>query len=168
MKLQELLPARWTGTRAPARREEEAHFLSLHREMNRLFDDFFRGFDLAFPGTFGRDPLEAVSPRVDVSETETDVHVSAELPGIEEKDIEVTLAQGVLTIRGEKKIEREEKDKNYHRVERSFGTFQRSVPLPAEVDQDKAEAVFKKGVLHITLPKAPGPNRKKISVKSGD
>ena len=168
MKLRELLPARWTGGRTLAHREEDAPLLSLHREMNRLFDGIFRDFDLTFPGTWGRETTEAVSPRVDVSETETEVHVAAELPGIEEKDIEVTVAEGVLTIRGEKKVEMEEKDNNYHRVERSYGTFHRLVSLPAEVDRDKAEAVFKKGVLHVTLPKAPGPNRTKISVKSGD
>ena len=86
---------------------------------------------------------------------------------MEEKDIEVSLHDGSLTIRGERKSEKEEKEKNYHRIERSHGSFQRTVALPAEVDDSKAEAVFKKGVLEVKLPKTnPSANRKKIEVKS--
>jgi HSP20 family protein len=96
-------------------------------------------------------------PRVDVSESENEYEVTAELPGIDEKDVELTLADNVLTIRGEKKVEREEKDKdkNYYMSERSFGSFRRAVPLPAEVDEDRVEANFKNGVLTVHLPKSP-------------
>lgn len=163
MKFRELLPTR-RSSQVPARREEEAPVLALHSEMNRLFDEFFRDFDVGWStARRGEGPL----PRVDVSETDNEVRVEAELPGVEEKDIEVSLHDGSLTIRGERKSEKEEKEKNYHRIERSHGSFQRTVALPAEVDDSKAEAVFKKGVLEVKLPKSnPSANRKKIEVKS--
>jgi HSP20 family protein len=149
----------------PVRREEEVPFAALQRGVNRLFDEFFSDFDADWPMMWGHNGHQ--SPRVDVSETETEVRVEAELPGVEEKDVEVSLHDGSLTIRGERKFEKEQKEKNYHRVERSYGTFQRTVPLPSEVDDSKAEAVFKQGVLEIKLPKThPSAGRKKIEVKS--
>ena len=94
-------------------------------------------------------------PRVDVSETDMEVKVSAELPGMDEKDISVELQDDVLTLRGEKKSEQEEKGKNWFRREQSWGSFQRSIELPAGVDAGKAKAQFKKGVLVFTAPKRP-------------
>lgn len=142
-------------------------FEALHREMDRLFDDVTRGWGLT-PLRF-QEPARwtELTPRVDVAETENEIKVTAELPGMEEKDIELTLAGDALTLKGEKKAESEEKGKNYHRVERSFGSFQRVIPLPAEVDPAKAQAAFKKGVLTVTLAKTPAAKAqsKRIEVK---
>jgi len=166
MKLKDLIPARWSGPHSLAHRDDDSPFVSLQREMNRVFDDFFKGFAVS-PALSGG-LMGSEVPKVDVSETEKEVHVSADLPGIDEKDVDVSLANGVLTIKGEKKVEKEEKDKNYHRVERSYGSFQRAIPLPCEVDEDKAEASFKQGVLTIKLPKTKEAQHcKKIAVKSG-
>ena len=151
----------------PVRREEEQSMLSLQRDMNQLFDDFFNGFSLMPWRGFGESPL-AFSPQIDVVEDEKAIQVSAELPGMDERDIDVSISQGVLVIKGEKRKEKETRDKNYFRVERSFGTFRRSIPLPAEVDEGKVEAAFKKGVLTITLPKiAAEKDRKRITIKAG-
>lgn len=167
MKISDMLPARWNRQRSMATNEEQSPFLALHKEMNRLFDDFLDGFGTVSPsgnGMFGNGV-----PSVDVSETETEVHVEAELPGVDEKDLDLTLSAGVLYLRGEKKFEKEEKQKNFLRVERSYGTFQRAIPLPAEIDESKVDAVFRKGVLHVTLSKTKASQpHKKISVKTSD
>ena len=141
------------GTQMEVRREWEHPFGSFQREMNRLFDNFFGGFNLSSWAPFERGVGQTFTPRVDVSETDKEITVSAELPGMEEKDIDVSLTRDALTIKGEKKEEKEEKGKDYYRMERSYGSFSRSIPLPVEVDTDKVEATFKKGVLEITLPK---------------
>ena len=104
-------------------------------------------------------------PRLDVSETEREVKVTAELPGMDEKDVTVTLEGDVLTLRGEKKADAEEKGKNFHRVERTYGSFQRVVTLPVEVDATKVAAGFKKGVLTVTLAKSPAAQTRKIEIK---
>jgi HSP20 family protein len=135
--------------------------------MNRLFDEFSRGWGLA-PFREFSDQWDAFSPRVDVVEGDKEITVSAELPGMDEKEIDLSLSHGVLTISGEKWEEKEDKGRNYYRMERSYGSFQRSVPLPSEVDEYKAKATFKKGVLTITLPKmAEARDRKRIPVKTG-
>jgi HSP20 family protein len=167
MSVTDLIPWRREGKRVPVRREEERSLLSFQDEMNRLFDQFFGGWGLA-PFREFPEQWDAFSPRVDVVEGDKEVTVSAELPGMDEKEIDVSLSHGVLTISGEKREEKEDKGKNYYRMERSYGSFQRSVPLPSEVDEDKAEATFKKGVLTITLPKAAAARAsKRISIKSG-
>jgi HSP20 family protein len=107
-------------------------------------------------------------PKVDVAETSDEIRVTAELPGMKEDDVEVTLSDGGLVIQGEKRIEKEEKEKNYYRVERSYGKFHRSIPLPGKVDDKNVNASFQNGVLTITLPKAapsPGASTKKIPVR---
>ena len=120
--------------------------------MNRLFDDAFRGFDVA-PFGYGRLFDQAMGwPHIEVSETDKEVNVNAELPGLEEKDVEVELAKGVLAIRGEKKAEAEDKERLFS--ERYYGRFERRIPVN-EVDQDKVAASFKNGVLTVTLPKSP-------------
>jgi HSP20 family protein len=110
-----------------------------------------------------------LSPKVDVAETKDAIEVTAELPGVDEKDLEVTLADGVLTVRGEKKTARDEqdKDKNWHVVERSYGSFSRAIPLPFDPDPAKVEAKFDKRVLHIHLPKPAEVAKKqqKIEIK---
>lgn len=142
-------------------------FEALHREMDRLFDDVTRGWGLTplrFPEPRRWTDL---TPRVDVAETEKEITVTAELPGLEEKDIEVTLEGDTLSLKGEKKAETEEKGKNFHRMERSYGTFQRMIPLPVDVDPAKVQAAFKKGILTVTLAKIPAAQTrtKKIEVK---
>jgi HSP20 family protein len=134
-------------------RQTEADPLrSFQRDVNRLFDDFLQGFPLAMrPG--GMDLADGFMPRVDVSETEKEVRVSAELPGMDEKEITVELADASLTIRGEKKAEKEEKGKNWHAREQSFGSFLRVVPLPCSTQGDRATAKYRKGILTVVLPK---------------
>ena len=151
-------------------------FESLRREVDRLFEDFdgglwrspFRGsfFDVA-PFRRGEAVFGAV-PAVDVSETDKAYEITAELPGIDEKNVEVKLANGLLTIKGEKQDEKEEKKKDYYMRERSFGSFERTFQVPDGVDSDKIDASFKKGVLTVTLPKSAEAQKaeKKIAVKA--
>lgn len=142
-------------------------FLSLHREMNRLFDDALRG-PAGIPGQGGSAQTQALTPHVDVSETEREVRIVAELPGVTDKDVEVTLNDDVLTIRGEKKFERNEEKENYHVVERSFGSFQRSLRLPFVIEADQIKASFDHGVLTITVPKGREQERtRRIQIGTG-
>lgn len=134
----------------------------LRRDMDRFWEDFFGA------GRRGLRPLEMeFAPPVDVSETADKVVVKAEVPGMEAKDINISVSGDVLTIKGEKKSEKEEKDENYHMVERSYGTFSRSLALPATVNVDEIEAKYDKGVLTITAPKKAEAKPKAIEVKSG-
>ncbi len=144
----------WRGERG-----EEHPLEAFHREFDRLFDDFWRGFDRPGfePSAFGRldRGFGAMTPRIDLSEEDNRYLVSVELPGMDEKDVEVVLADNVLTVKGEKKAEKDESDKGFAYRERSYGAFQRSIPLGAEVAADKVEARFDKGVLTVELPKTP-------------
>jgi HSP20 family protein len=119
--------------------------------MNRLFEDVFAGFDLS-PFSMDRWNGTTSWPRIEISESEKEVLVTAELPGLEEKDIQVELENGVLAIRGEKKTETEDKDCLFS--ERYYGRFARRIPLN-DIDQDKIDASFKNGLLNVTLPKSP-------------
>ncbi len=153
MNMRDLIPwGRNAQTTPSPYREEADPFLTLHREMNRLFDDVFRGFDITPSGSFGGTGRMAGWPSVEVSETDKDVCISAELPGLEEKDVEVLMGDGVLTIRGEKKSEVEDKERAFS--ERYYGRFERRIPLAWDVEDDKVEASFKNGVLTVTVPKA--------------
>ena len=131
-------------------------FGSLFREVQKTFEDFSQR------GPFAQFRSDMTSPKVDIAESKDAIEVTAELPGVDEKDLDVTLANEVLTIRGEKRTERDEedKDKNWHVVDRSFGSFTRAIPLPFDPDATKVEARFDKGVLRIRLPK-PGEVAKK-------
>jgi HSP20 family protein len=152
-----LIPWKRKDGQALARREDNP-ILALHRQVDSLFDDFFRDFERAFrlPARGeGWGDGSVVAPSVDLAETDNEYVVTAEVPGLQEKDVEVILDNDVLTLRGEKRAEREEKKKNYHLTERSYGQFQRVIPLPHGVDREKAAASFKSGVLTITLPKTP-------------
>jgi HSP20 family protein len=144
----------------PWKRRAEGVF-PLRRQIDRLFEDFLGGepFDLQL-GNGGLD----VS--LDVAETPEAVIVKAEVPGIDPKEIEISVNQNTLTLRGERKEEKEEKGKTWHRVERSYGAFARSVLLPAAVEGDRAEAETKNGVLTVTLPKTKAAIPKKIEVKT--
>jgi HSP20 family protein len=130
-------------------------FLSLHREMNRLFDDVLRGTGLpAATGNQGQGRVgNFVNASMNVSETENEIRITAELPGVTEQDIDVSLDDDVLTIRGEKKFERTDDKENFHFVERSYGTFQRSLRLPFPVAPEQVQARFENGVLTVTLTK---------------
>lgn len=151
------------------RRQEEDNLLGLRTQMNRLFDDFFeRPFGLSpFIGESGL--MGDFAPRLDISETEKEITISAELPGLEPEDINITLDRNTLTISGEKRAEKEEKGKRFYRVERSYGSFHRSIPLPNEVDESKIDAAFKRGVLKVKLPKtqAAQEQSKHITIKTG-
>ena len=152
-------------------------FESLRREVERLFDDFGRGLGWSpfrssmsrLEPYWGREVAWASAPVVDVAEREKDYEITAELPGMEEKDIQVSVSDDVLTIKGEKKEEKEEKKKDYYLRERRFGSFQRAFQVPEGVDTDKIAASFKKGLLTITLPKSAEAQKaaKKIEVKAG-
>ncbi|MBK8574787.1 MAG: Hsp20/alpha crystallin family protein [Elusimicrobia bacterium] len=135
------------------------------REVDRLFDDVGRGWTLAPLRVFEQRTKGEVVPRLDMSETEQEIKVTAELPGMDEKDVTVTLEGDLLTLKGEKKAETEEKGKNFHRLERTYGSFQRVITLPSEVDATKVTAGFKKGVLTVTLAKSPTAQTRKIEVK---
>jgi len=152
MAIRDLIP--WSGGRdlTVRRGEENNPFLALHRQVNRLFDDAFRGFDLS---PFSNDrwfDRAAGWPTIEVSETDKDVKVTAELPGLDEKDVQLELANGVLSIKGEKRTETEDKDRLFS--ERYYGRFERRIPVD-DVDQDKVSAAFKNGVLTVTMPKLP-------------
>ncbi len=156
-----LLPSKWLNKRndVTVRREEDRdHSMhSLQNEMNDLFEDFFRAWEASLVGggmrqSFSR-PLSAVAPRIDVQETEKELLISAELPGLAEKDIDVSLSRDTLTISGEKRQESEKNIKGWHHMERSYGTFTRSILLPREIDPDSCNATFKNGVLTVSLAK---------------
>jgi HSP20 family protein len=132
------------------------------QEMDELFQRFF-GPEHDAGGT-----ALAWSPRVDVEETEKEFVVKADLPGVDPKDVEISLADGALVLKGEKKEAKEEKKKNYHRVERFIGQFYREIPLPAGADADKVAATSAKGVITVTVPKKPDAQPKKIAVKAAD
>lgn len=146
-----------------------APFESLRREMDRLFDDFHPGLPRIRPGQVWPKAAWDVVPAVDVSEKDGAYEVTAELPGMAEKDIEVKLADGMLTIKGEKKEEKEEKEKDYYLSERRYGSFQRSFQVPEGIDTGRISANFAKGVLTVTLPKSAEAKQKekKIEVKAG-
>ena len=132
----------------------------MRREMDRLWDSFFEGRPSR--------KVEGVGewlPSLDVSETKNDVVVKAELPGMDPKEIDISLADGILSIKGEKKQEKEEKEENYHLIERSYGSFVRSVRLPREVQSDKINASYKNGILKVTLPKSEEAKKKEIKIK---
>src|SRR5213592_5260735 len=151
-----IVPSRKSEERSLAQRSGDP-FSYLRNQINRVFDDFWGESWLA-----PRESFAGFWPQVDVTETDKEVKVCAEIPGVDAKDIDVSVENGTLTIKGEKKYEQEEKEKGQYRMERSYGSFERAIELPAEVDESKAKAEFKKGVLRLTLPKRPGaPSRRK-------
>lgn len=166
MVMKNLVPSIWNKGMVRGRREEDSPFFSLQREMNRMFDDVLRGWDESpFGITTGKGFFQ---PSIDVKENDKEITIKAELPGMEEKDIEVLLTDDTLTIKGEKKEEKEEQGKSYYFMERSYGSFHRVIPLPHGVDQKKVDAQYKKGVLSITLQKMEEAKSsgKKIAIKS--
>ncbi len=133
---------------------------NVQREINRLFDGFLQG------GTKDEDfGLSLWTPAVDIAEQDNDYVVKVELPGMSKDDVKITLESNILTIRGEKKQEKDLKEENYHRIERSYGSFQRSFTLPTTVKSDKIDASYRDGILSITLPKMEEAKPKQIEVK---
>jgi HSP20 family protein len=140
-------------------------FAAMRDEMDRMFERVESGLP-RWPALFRREG-DIMVPELDVRESTNTITVEAELPGVEEKDVSVTLANGVLTIKGEKKSEKEERSDNYYLAERSFGSFERSIRLPDTVDEAKVEAKFDKGVLKVTAAKRPEAVKaeRKIEIK---
>ncbi len=136
----------------------------MRTEMDDMFERFF-GLPAEVKSN-GEGTMWA--PRVDISETDKAYLVKADLPGVDPKDVEVNVRDGILTVRGEKKEQKEEKHKNYHRIERFVGQFFRSIPLPSGVDEENVQATTAKGVLTVTIPKKPEAQPKKIAVKPQD
>lgn len=155
MAMRDLIPWGRQETRAPTlfRDENRDPVWSLRREMDRLFDDTFRTLGLTAPG-FAR---QMSWPSLEVNETDNEVRVTAEVPGLSENDIELTVDDGVLTLRGERKAETQDKDRGYS--ERFYGRFERRIALPGGVDEAKANASFENGMLTVTMPKAPEMER---------
>lgn len=143
-------------------------FSTLRSEMDRLFDSFMGGLP-TFPSMFGPSGSRgfALSPSMDVKETGKEIVIETELPGLEEKDISLTVQNGVLTIEGEKKLDYDEEKQNYHVMERRYGSFKRSLRLPDTIDDTKIDARFDNGVLKVTLPKRPelAGEQHKIEIK---
>ncbi|MDG4876332.1 Hsp20/alpha crystallin family protein [Mesorhizobium sp. WSM4935] len=169
MSVRDLIPwGRNNGNQAPTifRAGDRDPLLSLHREVNRLFDDVFRGFGSTLPAFSGASVFSGGWPSVEISDGETEVKVTAEVPGLEEKDIEVLLDDGVLTLKGEKRSETADRDRRFS--ERFYGRFERRIPLGYEVKEDKVDARFSNGVLTVTLPKSEKAQSqvKRIAIKS--
>ena len=151
MDLKSLVPFRGQGALT---RPDFGVFGTLQREVDRLFDDFARGAN-----------ANLLAPRIEVTESDKEIEISAELPGLERKDIDISLDRNLLTIRAEKKVEAEQKDKNVHMTERSYGVFYRVLELPMAVDPSSVQATMLNGVLKISLPKPARTEAKKIEVK---
>lgn len=188
MDIKKLAPWNWfkkeeeTGSSMPAHRNAPKAIyhpdslanpiVQLHREMDRLFENAFRGLGLwPFGYQQAHTPLIAsglLRPQADIGATDKEYSITVEVPGVNEKDVKVEISNNTLTIRGEKKQEKEEKDKNYYRVERAYGSFLRELSLPADAVQDNIKATFKHGVLMITMPRKalPKTESKQIEIKN--
>ena len=162
MNVRDLIPwSRQTSgnpSPVPYREGEMSPFFSLRREIDRAFDDLFRMPSFTGPGTM-------TWPSVEVTETDGEVRISAEMPGMTEKDVELTMSDGVLSIKGEKKSENEDKERGYS--ERWYGRFERRIALPSGIDEAKAEASFRDGLLTVTMPKsAEATNARRIPINA--
>lgn len=187
MSIKNWIPWNWfkkeegdEGKTVPVRRDNKREseyavtrpIQQLHRDIDRIFDNAFRGFGMT-PFGFDRPILPRMTdgmlkPTLDLAATDKDYTITVEIPGVEDKDVKVEIASDTMTIRGEKKQENEEKGKNYYRMERSYGSFQRVLSLPEDADQDGVKATFKKGILTVTMPRKelPKSDVKRIDVKS--
>jgi len=163
MDLRSLIPLPRGGV--PGRAGGTDPFSSFRRDIDRMFDEFGR-----WNMPFAQSNESFLSPKVNVAETDKGLELTAELPGVDQKDIDLDLTDNVLTLKAEHQIDKEEKDesRHYHLVERSYGTFMRRIELPFEADTDKVEASFDKGVLKVFVPRSPSAEKhgKKISVKA--
>ena len=169
MNFKELIPWNRDKENGVFKSDSDHPIVALQKEMNRMFDNFSKSvFDVP---SLNREMgfAKSITPKIDVVETEKEIKVTAELPGMEEKDIEVNFSRDMLVIKGEKKAEKEEKKEDYYFMERSYGSFHRAIPVSAGVDREKVEASFKNGVLKVTLPKTEEAQKetKKIEIKCG-
>jgi len=170
MAITELIPWKKNGSDlAVNRMRQEESLLDLRGQIDRLFDEFLEqpfGLSRYFEGAAFKGEF---APKLDVSETDKEITLSAELPGMEPADIQISLDRNTLTISGKKQEQKEEQGERFYRVERSYGSFHRSIPLPGEVDEDKIEASYKRGVLTVEMPKTKQAQEKKkrISIKKG-
>jgi HSP20 family protein len=165
MAFKDLIPSNLVKRNVPMRRDDwTSPFFSLQREINRMFDDFFSDWR---PGRWLAESEGQFMPGIDIKETEKEIQVIAELPGMDAGDVDISLSDNILTLRGEKKREKEEKEGDYYRRECSHGSFHRDIALPSEIEQDKVQAEFNKGVLTVRLPKKAEAQRKskKIEIK---
>jgi HSP20 family protein len=188
MDIKKLAPWNWFkkeeedgGAVVPVKRKEQKSTLNdnvsyhpiiqLHREMDRLFENALRGFGLSSISNELFTPLSSsglLKPELDVAVTDKEYSITVEVPGVNEKDVKIEIVDNTMTIRGEKKQEKEEKEKDYYRVERSYGSFQRVLSLPEDANQDDVKATFKNGVLTIKMPRKALPIKtdlKKIEIK---
>jgi HSP20 family protein len=167
MSIKSLIPKVFGKHEIPVRQSGDMYdpFVSLHKNMNNMFNDFFENFGTS---NFDRS-IGGFSPSVDVRETDKEIMVQAELPGLTENDIDISLNHNRLVITGEKKLEHTENKGSYHRIERSYGSFHREISLPSDVEEAEVQATFKKGVLNISLPKCESAvtMTKKIPIKAG-
>ena len=153
MRLRSLVPSREPNALMPP----GFGLFGLHREIDRLFNEFAQGV--------GPDGAKNIVPSIEISETDKAIEISAEMPGLERKDVEITIEDDTLTIRGEKKIEENQKDKNVQHTERAYGVFLRVLQLPPGIDPSSVQATMSNGVLKIAIPKPAKPEPKKIEVK---
>ncbi|HUF55285.1 MAG TPA: Hsp20/alpha crystallin family protein [Thermohalobaculum sp.] len=167
MQIKDLLPWARRETAGDVKATAEQPLAELQRQMNAAFESFWRGAERPFGGLDLPVGGEGV-PRSDVVETADGIEISVELPGMEQGDVEVSLAGDSLTIKGEKKIEKQEEKRGYYVSERSYGSVYRTIPLPPGVDTDKAEATFRNGVLTVKLPQTAEAKEKvkRVEVKS--
>ena len=168
MQISDLIPWGREKDETPATGDGRANnpLAALQRDINHVFEDFWQRVENGWNGR--ANAVGMFGPSTDLSETDDSIEVAVELPGMNEDDIDISLSNGAMTIRGEKKVEHEEKRKGVYMSERSYGSFYRTIPLPPGVDTDKAEAKFKRGVLTVTLPKSPEAQAKvkRIPVKA--
>ena len=153
MRLRSLVPSRESNALMPS----GFGLFGLHREIDRLFNEFAQGM--------GPSGLQNIVPNIEISETDKAIEISAEMPGLERKDVEISIEDDTLTIRGEKKVEEDNKDKNVQHSERSYGVFLRVLQFPPGIDAANVQATMANGVLKITIPKPAKPEPKKIEVK---
>jgi HSP20 family protein len=144
----------------PSKQLDTWDFDRMRRQMDRIWDSFFEWR----PRVRAEEEGEWL-PALDLTETPSDIVVKAEVPGLDSKDVDISLSDRILTIKGEKKQEREQKEENYHLVERSYGSFARSIHLPADVNSEKISASYKNGVLKIVLPKSEQARKKEVKIK---
>jgi HSP20 family protein len=186
MDIKKLAPWNWfkkeqeqEGKMLPIRRRESNAsysdpFLEIRQEIDRIFDNAFRGFGFPSIG-FGRERNPAtqsnwLKPTLDIAASDQEYSISVELPGVDEKEVQLELDNDTLKIKGDKRQEKEKKEKNYYRMERSYGSFQRTLSLPEDADQDKINAVYKKGIMEITIPRKAIPKTevKQIEIKTSE
>ena len=167
MQIKDLLPWARKGEAPEGKPAETNAIAALQREMNQVFENFWSRFGKSFGALDW--PWGQSEAKSDVVQTDNAVEISIELPGMEMKDVEVSVGDDVLTVKGEKRIERQEEKKGYYLSERSYGAIYRAIPLPPGVDGSKAEATFRNGVLTIRLPQTPEAQAKvrRIEVKAG-